>query len=1421
MARPLNDSPYLYGFHDPGGESTMTAAGVLGWVLFTEELGHDPANQSGHDYSGLANQGLGILARLNNGYYPDGTIPSSNQYGQFAQRCANFVTHSPGCHIWIIGNEMNYPVERPGVQYDFSRQPPVMIAPGEVITPELYASCYRQCRAAIRALPGHGDDQVIVGATAPWNNQTSYATNPTGDWVVYHADVLNALGGPANCDGVSIHTYTHGTNPSLIYTDTLMQPPFQNRQYNFRAYQDFMRAIPASMRGLPVYITEADENDPWLDQNNAWVQRAYGEINAWNQGAGNQNIRALLLYRWQPYDKWGIQGKNGVITDFRAALAQKYVWASTTVQVYGAQYVLSNTPAQFTVGSTALVTLTLRNTGTRPWAATGATPVQIGYHWLDSAGRLVTLPASSDIRSPLPRAINPGEQVQATARLAGPPTAGAYTLQWDLVEGNSGWFSQMGITPLAVAVALQAAQPQPEQPITFPETGHTARGTFAAFYRQYGLDVTGYPLTEEYIASNSGLKTQDWQRVIMEEFPAGKVRLRLVGSQLAALQANVTQLQINNTLLQATIAQLQAEVARLKKGSGGTSIPTLPNITDITQQLPRDPAGFVPRPLSDIRYIVINHTAVRPDVGADRVAQAQRTRWPGIVGQYFITGDGQIQQTEPLDQAVNKDQPWVYNGVNIYVAGNFDATTPSEAQMAALTSLTAWLLGQFKLDASAVRGASEFVATHSPGDQWLKGARWRDALLAGLAAVPVEPGQQTGGDTAALQAQIAALQARLTDLTGQISTLTARNAELQTQLDALQQSARQTPLQAPPVTDMIAQMPRNPGSLKARTADQIKYIVLNHTAVDASVSVERVAAAHQTRWGSILFQYFINADGTILQTNALDQVVDLSQPWIGQGVNIALAGNFTTDIPTDAQLDATARLAAWLMQQYNIPTDNVKGVSEFIVTQSPGLQWLQGKVYKNLLLAHIADVQKSAGPGQGDSSNAAEVAQLRGQITQLQTTVSQITAERDQARGQVTPLTQQVQTLNAQIAPLTQQVQTLTQQAQALTSDKAALTAQVHTLTGQVAPLTQQVQTLNGQVQTLTTDRDRLNAQVAPLTQQVQALTNDKAALNQQLAGANQDLTGLNQRISDLQARLAQLQAGGNTSGNGNTGGTNPAPLAPPQITDIEDQLPKHPTLKYDTRTLDKVTHIAIHHSAGPASVTPQQVAAYHVSKDWPGIGYHFYVEPDGTIYQTNRLETVAYNVYNNNHYLIGICTAGTFNDVTPTPLQIERLAALVAWLRQKLNIPINNVCGHREFPDNATECPGNEWLGDKRWKDMLLARVRAAEVAGAAAAAPRAIGHYMLFWQHPDDWAKDDWLGAVNYIARFRPTAGFSADDAKTAEYVTIVGGPNGVSIDTEMALVAAGCKVERLAGADFNATKQMLDDMAASGKRFRTFNV
>jgi hypothetical protein len=223
------------------------------------------------------------------------------------------VGRSRGCHIWIIGNEPNHEMERPN---------------GRLILPHQYAQAYMLCRKAIKSVPGHADDEVLVAGPAPWNATTTYPGNEKGDWVRYFVHVLAALPADA-CDGLAIHTYTHTLDPGQISRDFFHTTPgYRHLRNEFRSYRDFMNAIPDRFRHLPVFITETDPTTRgrgWeLGHNVGWVRAAYREIAEWNRDPAHQPIQALVLYRWpvvpdQP--EWSISNRQGIIEDFRQALA--------------------------------------------------------------------------------------------------------------------------------------------------------------------------------------------------------------------------------------------------------------------------------------------------------------------------------------------------------------------------------------------------------------------------------------------------------------------------------------------------------------------------------------------------------------------------------------------------------------------------------------------------------------------------------------------------------------------------------------------------------------------------------------------------------------------------------------------------------------------------------------------------------------------------------------------------------------------------------------------------------------------------------------------------------------------------------------------------------------------------------------------
>lgn len=158
-----------------------------------------------------------------------------------------------------------------------------------------------------------------------------------------------------------------------------------------------------------------------------------------------------------------------------------------------------------------------------------------------------------------------------------------------------------------------------------------------------------------------------------------------------------------------------------------------------------------------------------------------------------------------------------------------------------------------------------------------------------------------------------------------------------------------------------------------------------------------------------------------------------------------------------------------------------------------------------------------------------------------------------------------------------------------------------------------------------------------------------------------------------------------------------PKPPKPPKpngeikIIDIVDKLPKHTTKKYRKRDLAKATHIVIHHTVSPPDRPISSIASYHVSRGWPGIGYHYVISGSGDIYQTNYNETMSYHVGGQNHYAIGVSLQGNFQENQPPKAQIEAAASLVEHLK-KVVPSISNVEPHRGMPKQATACPGNTW---------------------------------------------------------------------------------------------------------------------------------
>jgi N-acetyl-anhydromuramyl-L-alanine amidase AmpD len=518
-------------------------------------------------------------------------------------------------------------------------------------------------------------------------------------------------------------------------------------------------------------------------------------------------------------------------------------------------------------------------------------------------------------------------------------------------------------------------------------------------------------------------------------------------------------------------------------------------------------------------------------------------------------------------------------------------------------------------------------------------------------------------------------------------------AELEARVAELSQLPPAAGLARPAMEELVDTLPKHATErYPSRALADIRQIVIHHTATSPTVTPQRLAQYQVKTLGKpgIIYHFVVAADGTLYQTNRLETVSDHAYSRNAESVGVCFPGNFTSRVPPAAQIEAGARLCAWLLASLRLSTQNIVGLSEFVNIESPGKQWLQGERWKDMLLAQV----------------------------------------------------------------------------------EAALE------------------------------------------------TEDPSSL----------ITSLRERIQFLEQEVERLQRQIAETAEAPT----PAPaaeIAKPVVQNLVGKLATHPTETYNTRRLADIQHLIIHHSAVAPTAGPQRIADYHVSKlDWPGIGYHYVVGDDGTLYQTNALETVSYHAVDANPTGVGICFLGSFMKQVPPQAQLRAGAHLVAWLMQELGLSLGAVKGHQEVVD--TRCPGDQWATGEKWREMLRREIaQVQETEGQLALAQEArrdlaqetkpIYHYMLFWAANGRCAETDLVNARNYIGTFGPTAGFSTKEAAQAQFVTIVGGPPSVSKKVEEWLKAAGCRVERISGRDADDLKRQLDALARQKRRFWSLNV
>lgn len=122
------------------------------------------------------------------------------------------------------------------------------------------------------------------------------------------------------------------------------------------------------------------------------------------------------------------------------------------------------------------------------------------------------------------------------------------------------------------------------------------------------------------------------------------------------------------------------------------------------------------------------------------------------------------------------------------------------------------------------------------------------------------------------------------------------------------------------------------------------------------------------------------------------------------------------------------------------------------------------------------------------------------------------------------------------------------------------------------------------------------------------------------------------------------------------------------------------------------IKEIIIHCSATPEGkpFTVQDITAWHKSRGFRTIGYHFVIYLDGSIHNGRPLQEVGAHCKGHNAQSIGICYIGGCAPTGITPKDTrtaEQSYALRNLLKElKAKFPDATIHGHREFANKA--CP-------------------------------------------------------------------------------------------------------------------------------------
>ena len=190
---------------------------------------------------------------------------------------------------------------------------------------------------------------------------------------------------------------------------------------------------------------------------------------------------------------------------------------------------------------------------------------------------------------------------------------------------------------------------------------------------------------------------------------------------------------------------------------------------------------------------------------------------------------------------------------------------------------------------------------------------------------------------------------------------------------------------------------------------------------------------------------------------------------------------------------------------------------------------------------------------------------------------------------------------------------------------------------------------------------------------------------------------------------------------------------------------------------------LILHHAAG-SGLDARAIHRLHRQNGWAGIGYHYYVQKDGSIHRGGRGDRGRTDAAGHNADSIGVCFEGNFETEEMGPEQFAAGAELLSDIRDRY--PGLTVCGHRDL--NATACPGRNFPMERLKEESEMAKLTQEEFNAMADAWLAGLGE-----RAPGDWSREAraWAEETGIIqgdgdGRFRYGSPLTREEYVTMEY-------------------------------------------------------